>query len=71
MGFEVGTWVARPETKWHYVDSVVADRVVTRCGREMKRVSARDGTLEMQEEKGILTEACDHVRLGAGARGGG
>jgi hypothetical protein len=34
---EIGNWVRRKGGKWHLVDSKVVDRVVTRCGREMKR----------------------------------
>lgn len=34
---EIGDWVRRyrGHTPYHYVDSTVDDRVVTRCGRQM------------------------------------
>jgi hypothetical protein len=39
----IGLWVQRNRSdrveqtgRWHYVDSEVADRIVTRCGREMQ-----------------------------------
>jgi len=37
----IGFWVGRPDTKLHLVESEIADRVVTRCGREMRRLSGR------------------------------
>lgn len=45
----IGQWVARFQgnrrrTRWHYVESDIAARVVTRCGREMNRVQ-RGGEL--------------------------
>ena len=44
---EQGQWVARHKdghriTKWHYIESEIADREITRCGRQMK---ARAGTI--------------------------
>ena len=40
----VGKWVRRirgdrraQETRWHYVQSQIEDRVVTKCGRQMKQ----------------------------------
>jgi hypothetical protein len=50
-----GTWIARfrPEggrrTSWHLVESDIASRVVTRCGREMN-LSQRGGELRSQSE---------------------
>jgi hypothetical protein len=50
-----GSWVARfrPEggrrTSWHLVESDIASRVVTRCGREMN-LSQRGGELRSQAE---------------------
>jgi hypothetical protein len=44
----IGLWIARgvddgeatPEiTKWHLCESVIADRKVTRCGREMGEIA--------------------------------
>lgn len=32
---KIGDWVKRTGQKWHLVDSIVADDVVTRCGRRM------------------------------------
>ena len=44
---EQGQWVARYKdghrvTKFHFVESEIADREITRCGRQMK---ARNGTV--------------------------
>lgn len=39
MEVKIGDWVRRGlkgPYKWHLVDSIVADRVVTRCGKQMK-----------------------------------
>ncbi len=46
MTIQIGSWVRRPGGKWHVVESVVSDRAVTRCGREMHRYS-RWGELEV------------------------
>lgn len=50
----IGAWVARfrPDstsrrTRWHLVESEVAERVVTRCGREMN-LRQRGGELRPQ-----------------------
>jgi hypothetical protein len=38
----VGQWVARVDeagrdlTKWHHVESVIADEPITRCGRRLR-----------------------------------
>lgn len=32
----IGSWVRRPEQKWHRVESVIADEPVTHCGRRLK-----------------------------------
>lgn len=32
----IGQWVRRKTTKWHLIDSVVADDAFTRCGRRMR-----------------------------------
>jgi len=36
MSIAIGTYVARAQTRpWHYVESVIENRAVTRCGREL------------------------------------
>lgn len=32
----IGSWVRRPDQKWHRVESVIADEPVTHCGRRLK-----------------------------------
>lgn len=32
----IGDWVARRGTKWHRVESIVADAAITSCGRRME-----------------------------------
>lgn len=39
----IGDWLARKGQKAHLVESEIANRVVTRCGRELEQMS-RDGT---------------------------
>ena len=34
----VGWWTMRPGGSWHLVESQIDDRLVTRCGRELKIV---------------------------------
>jgi hypothetical protein len=50
----IGNWVARFKgqrriTQWHLVESVIEDRAVVRCGREMDRVTASGGELQVSE----------------------
>lgn len=42
---EIGDWVSR-YGPWHYVDSVVAERVVSRCGKEMNLQMPKRRTLQ-------------------------
>jgi hypothetical protein len=42
----IGVWVRRRGGKFHLVESVVADRAVTRCGHEMHRLTG-GGELEV------------------------
>lgn len=49
----IGNWIARFHgerrlTDWHLVDSTIEDRAVTRCGREMHRVT-KGGELQVSE----------------------
>jgi hypothetical protein len=37
---DIGGWVKRRGQKWHLVDSLVAEDVITRCGRRMAIHSA-------------------------------
>lgn len=41
-----GTWAG---PRWHRVESVIADRTVIRCGKEMHRVDARGRELEVRD----------------------
>jgi hypothetical protein len=43
----IGLWMARLQgesriTKWHLIESTIADRQITRCGRELRHI---DGTV--------------------------
>lgn len=55
----IGQWVARVTndgaylTRWHYVESVVADEPITRCGR---RLAHRDGTAFLYQWDGSGAE---------------
>jgi hypothetical protein len=45
----ISQWCARfrgttQVTGWHYIESVIADRLVTHCGRQMPRIN-RSGEL--------------------------
>lgn len=49
-GSSVGWWTARFQgvrqiTLWHYVESEIEDRLVTRCGRQMHKQSKRGDLL--------------------------
>lgn len=46
MTISIGDWVSRPgdRDRWHYVDSVVAEDVMTKCGKRMS-VEHHDGQL--------------------------
>lgn len=58
---------ARRVTRWHYVDSEVADRAVTYCGREMK-TKLRSGRLDFAAglaEGESLCESCGEGSLGS------
>ena len=42
----IGRWIHRPgTTAWHQVESEIADRLVTHCGRQMRLRTSR-GELE-------------------------
>ena len=46
---EIGDWVRRDNgsTKWHYVESVVADDAITHCGRRLDN----ERGLEVRKDK--------------------
>jgi len=61
----IGAWVARYRTEhgWsttrlHRVESIIADRVVTNCGREMER----------ETKRGVLNRVKGEVRPDASCR---
>jgi len=42
----INSWAARyrnanPITRWHYIESVIAERLVTHCGRQMAKFTAK------------------------------
>ncbi len=54
----IGWWGVRPGGKWHLIESEVTDRLVMRCGRQMKLVNATSTMLFQQEAKGERCEQC-------------
>lgn len=44
MSSYIGWWAQRPGKLWHLVESEVTDRLVMRCGRQMRMVN-KGGTL--------------------------
>jgi hypothetical protein len=49
--YVIGQWVRRPgkRSKWHLVESDVADRAVVRCGKQMIAVTRSGGELQVSE----------------------
>lgn len=47
----IGWWASRPRRVWHLVESEVTDRLVMRCGRQM-RLEASTGALSFESEAG-------------------
>jgi hypothetical protein len=43
----IGWWAVRPGTKWHLVESEVDERLMMRCGRQM-RMQTSGGALSFQ-----------------------
>lgn len=74
---EIGTWVARfaygaratrRVTRWHLVESEIADRKVTRCGRELGDRDPNSGLLS-PERVGLTAQPpeADRCRYCRGA----
>ncbi len=61
----IGEWAkranARPEGKWHLIESIIADSVITRCGRRMASTSAH-GSLDISPVE-PLTRAIGQPQL--------
>lgn len=45
----IGWWLNRLGQKWHLVETEITDRLVTRCGRQMK-LETRDGYLQFDQQ---------------------
>lgn len=47
----IGDWVRREPggSKWHFVESIVADAAFTRCGRRMAFSTTRNEVLDVSE----------------------
>ena len=58
---EIGNWVRRTGRKWHLVESIVADDVITRCGRRMSTRIA-SGAMEVSDVM-PLTRMIDQPQL--------
>jgi hypothetical protein len=52
----IGWWAMRRRGKWHLVESEVTDRLVMRCGRQM-RMEATEGVLSFAVQPG--GEGCE------------
>jgi len=51
MIVDIGQWVRRdrPGTKWHLVESIIADAAITKCGRRMEPQTTIGDNLEVSE----------------------
>jgi hypothetical protein len=47
--YAIGSWVRRRgrRSKWHVVESDVADRAVVRCGKQLRHVTPSGGELQV------------------------
>lgn len=60
----IGQYARRPDTRTHLVQSVIADRVVTKCGRQMRDYEhARLMFQTDPADDGSLCQACLNARL--------
>lgn len=60
----IGWWGIRPGGVWHFVESEVTDRLVMRCGRQM-RMETPGGALAFQvSPDGERCEQCVGRRVG-------
>jgi hypothetical protein len=65
---DIGVWVRRTTTKGHFVESVVADDAVTRCGRRMRNETqppliVHDGPGARVGQDWDLCSVCDERRI--------
>lgn len=63
----IGDWVSRAtrsgrKSKWHYVESEVAEALITRCGRRLEPVNAHGQELAAVQVK-PLTRAIGQPQL--------
>lgn len=54
----IGWWGMRRGTKWHLVESEITDRLVTRCGRQMKMQTAGGAMKFEVQPSGEACEVC-------------
>lgn len=62
----IGFWGVRPGGRWHLVESEVTDRLVMRCGRQMRMVlePSSGGAMSFQmEPTGERCEMCTGHRV--------
>lgn len=53
----IGWWAMRAGGKWHLVQSEITDRLVMKCGRQM-RLETSVGTLSFEQES-VEHDACE------------
>lgn len=49
---------ARIVGRWHLVQSTIADRIVTKCGKEMKRSNGAKGRMAFRSDPGAGGRLC-------------
>jgi len=57
----IGFWVGRKRQKLHLAESEITDRVVMRCGRQMRLKTASGGDLLLGGSNGRCQD-CDNER---------
>lgn len=64
MTDRIGKWTrrARGYTLWHFIESEIADRVVTTCGRQMRSFTQAGGLEYADEPHRLLTPVCHNCR---------
>jgi hypothetical protein len=56
---QIGTWVRRERAAfWHFVESLVAQDAITRCGRRLRDEPNSRGELVFSDAPGLRCKAC-------------
>ena len=54
----IGWWAVRASGKWHLVESEVTDRLVMRCGRQLRMQNASGPLVFEMDPSGERCEQC-------------